>query len=101
MATTNNRKPGIIISHTRDKDGHRTNLVKSAWRKSGKVTPLKVFVQACLDNEDTFLGQIAGRWFVNKQVNPSHPPKGIGRTHGKKSAKTGTAAPKKSKREKD
>lgn len=64
--------------------------VKSAWKKLGSSSSLKIFARA----QTGSAGELSAAWFFNKKANTSKPPLGIGKTRRKKS-KNGAAAPKK------
>jgi hypothetical protein len=100
------RVPGEHIRNVRNEHGHKTNQVKSAWKKlthfmTKEVTKLpdetaktrykwvkletgpslKEFARLNAGLE----GEEAGkRWLHNKRVNTSKPPLGLGRTRKKR-----------------
>jgi hypothetical protein len=64
--------------------------VKSRWHKAKSGLSLKEFVRqmesATHNENDAKAAQFATDWLYNKRANTSNPPRGIGRTNGKKGA---------------
>lgn len=85
------RKPDIITSS-------KAKELKCAYALHDKSVSLKAFaLAASVDSNNSKLRDAALSWLSNKRANPSSPPKGIGRTNGKrgKRAKLPTSSPEK------
>ena len=74
--------------------------LKSRWKKADSNLSFKQWVRSHLKSHDEAFAIQCNDWVFNKKVNVSAPPKGIGRTNGKKGSKS--SEPKKGgKKEKD
>ena len=84
------RAPTPVKEHSHDSKGNDTNLLKSFWKKLGKVgESLKQFARRCRLEGLGEATRSAGDWFHNKGANTSKPQRAIGRTRKKRGTNQG------------
>lgn len=93
MALPSNRKPVLKVANgeRQRSDGsvHKIDQIKSFWRKHALPgETLRAFARRVSRTPGHEANTSATNWLHNKRANSSNPPKGIGRTNGKKKSKS-------------